>query len=114
MGKREEFAAATAAAAPSAHAAQSAGTGWGALCSGANGLRSLALAGGVALHAMSVYVVATVLPSVVRDIGGLDLYSWSTTIFIVASIAGSALAAGLLKRLGPRRAYALSALAFAA
>ncbi|XOC93967.1 MFS transporter [Burkholderia sp. 22PA0106] len=113
MGKREEF---TAAAAPSTNAATpaiSASTGWAALCSGANGLRSLALAGGVALHAMSVYVVATVLPSVVRDIGGLDLYSWSTAIFIVASIAGSALAAGLLKRLGPRRAYALSALVFA-
>ena len=50
-------------------------TGWAALLLGKNGLRSLALAGGVALHAINVYLVTTILPSVVKDIGGLDYYA---------------------------------------
>ena len=87
--------------------------GWGALLSGANGVRSLALAGGVALHAMNVYIGTTILPSVVRDIGGLDFYAWNTTIFVVASIVGSALAARLLRKAGPRAAYASASALFA-
>lgn len=86
--------------------------GWGDLLSGANALRSLALAGGVALHAVNVYIATTILPSVVEEIGGLDLYAWNTTLFVVASILGSALSAKLLQRLGPRGAYAVAALVF--
>ncbi|MBO9707829.1 MAG: MFS transporter [Caulobacter sp.] len=85
---------------------------WGALFSGANGVRSLVLAGGVALHAVNVYIVTTILPSVVDDIGGLDLYAWNTTIFVVASILGSALAARLLRVAGPGGAYAIAAVTF--
>lgn len=88
--------------------------GWGALLSGGNGVRSLALAGGVALHAINVYIATTMLPSVVRDIGGLDLYAWNTTVFVVASIVSSALSAKLLQHAGPRRAYATAAMLFAA
>lgn len=87
--------------------------GWSVLLSGANAVRSLALAGGVALHAINVYIATTILPSVVRDIGGLDLYAWNTTVFVVASILGSALASNLLKQAGPRGAYAVAAGTFA-
>ena len=66
---------------------------WADLLSGRNGVRSLALAGGVALHAVNVYIATTILPSVVRDIGGLDYYAWNTTLFVVASILGSATSA---------------------
>ena len=86
--------------------------GWGALLSGGNGVRSIALAGGVALHAVNVYVATTILPSVVKDIGGLDLYAWNTTLFVVASIIGSALSARLLQGAGPRGAYAVGSLLF--
>lgn len=86
--------------------------GWGALLAGANGVRSVALAGGVALHAINVYIATTMLPSVVRDIGGLDLYAWSTTIFVVASILGSALSTRLLQRAGPRAAYVIASAVF--
>ena len=75
------------------------------LVTGRNALRSFALAGGVALHAVNVYVVTTVMPSIVRDIGGLEYYAWSTTLFVIASILGSALSAKLIALLGPRRAY---------
>lgn len=86
--------------------------GWGALLSGGNGIRSLALAGGVALHAVNVFIATTILPSVVADIGGLDYYAWSTTLFVAASIVGAALSARLLQGLGPRGAYAAAALIF--
>ncbi|MBP6861808.1 MAG: MFS transporter [Neisseriaceae bacterium] len=80
---------------------------WRALLSGRNGLRSIALAGGVALHAINVYIVVTILPSIIADIGGLAYYAWSTTLFVVTSIVGSTLAAKLIDRLGPRWAYLL-------
>ncbi|APD11355.1 MFS transporter [Pandoraea vervacti] len=88
--------------------------GWRDLLSGNNGWRSLALAGGVALHATNVYVATTVLPSIVKDIGGLDLYSWNTTLFVVASILGSVFAAQMLSSLGPRAAYIGALLGFSA
>ena len=77
---------------------------WGELFSGRNGWRALALTGGVALHAVNVHIVTTVLPSVVREIGGLDWYAWSTTLFVVGSILGATLSVRLLARLGPRGA----------
>ncbi|MDB5781051.1 MAG: major facilitator superfamily 1 [Caballeronia mineralivorans] len=52
---------------------------WSDLLRGKNGFLALALTGGVALYALNVHIVSTVLPSVVRDIGGLDFYAWNTT-----------------------------------
>lgn len=86
--------------------------GWGALLSGTNAIRSLALSGGVALHAINLYIVTTILPSVVRDIGGLDYYAWNTTLFVVASIIGATLSAALMRRAGPRGSYAIAASIF--
>lgn len=85
---------------------------WGDLLTGANGARAVTLAGGVGLHAVNVYIVTTIMPSVVADIGGLDLYAWNTTIFVVASIIGSVYAAKLLQHTGPRLAYMIAAAIF--
>lgn len=93
--------------------APGAAPGWGELLSGTNLLRSLALSGGVTLHAVNLYIATTILPSVVRDIGGLDYYAWSTTVYVVASIVGAAVSARLLVRVGPRAAYPMAALVFA-
>ena len=86
---------------------------WSELLSGRNGLRSLALAGGVALHAINVYIVTTILPSVVKDIGGLEYYAWNTTLFVVASILGSALSPKGMDAFGPRHAFLLAIAVFA-
>lgn len=83
---------------------------WGDLLRGRNGLLAVALTGGVALHAINVHIVTTVLPSVVQDIGGLDWYAWNTTLFVVASIVGAAVSVRLLAARGPRGAC-LAALA---
>jgi MFS family permease len=93
--------------------AQPATAAWRDLLQGKNGLIALALTGGVALHAVNVHIVSTVLPSVVQDIGGLDLYAWNTTLFVVASIVGAALSVRLLSASGPRAAYLVALLVFA-
>ncbi|KOQ56133.1 MFS transporter, partial [Achromobacter xylosoxidans] len=87
---------------------------WADLLRGRNALRSIALAGGVALHAINIYVVTTILPTIIREIGGLTYYAWNTTLFVAASIVGSALSAKLIDRLGPRLAYLLALAVFSA
>ncbi len=104
---------ASAAARPDVNAAaHDTNVGWHALLSGANGMRSLALAGGVALHAINIYIATTILPSVVRDIGGLEYYAWNTTLFMAASIVGAPLSANVLGRFGPRAAYLVALVVF--
>ncbi|WP_295805671.1 MFS transporter [uncultured Nitratireductor sp.] len=88
--------------------------GWADLISGGNLLRSLALSGGVALHAVNLYVSTTILPSVVREIGGLDYYAWNTTLFVIASILGAALSSPVLTQAGPRAGYGIAAVIFMA
>ena len=86
---------------------------WGELLSGRNALRSIALAGGVALHAVNVYIATTILPSVVEDIGGLEYYAWNTTLFVAASIFGSALSPKTMHIFGPQRAFLVAIALFA-
>jgi MFS family permease len=86
---------------------------WSDLFAGRSAVYSVALGGSVALHAVNIYVASTIMPSAVQDIGGLDYYAWSTTLFVLASILGSALSARLLQRAGARAAYGIAALIFA-
>ena len=94
--------------------AQASGASWADLLHGANALRSIALAGGVALHAINVYIATTILPSIIKDIGGLEYYAWNTTLFVVTSIVGSALSARLIQAWGPKAAYLLAVAVFSA
>ncbi|WP_067340266.1 MFS transporter [Stappia indica] len=86
--------------------------GWADLLSGGNLVRSLALSGGVALHAVNLYISTTILPTVVREIGGLDFYAWNTTLFVIASILGAALSSPVLAQTGPRGGYIVAAAVF--
>lgn len=85
---------------------------WADLLRGTNALLTIALTGGVALHAINIYIVTTILPSVVNDIGGLEYYAWNTTIFVATSIVGSALSSKILNNLGPKFAYLTALLLF--
>ena len=89
------------------------GPGWSALLSRAHLVYIVILGGGVMLYALDIYIAATVLPSAVKDIGGLDYYAWSTTLFVIAAILGSAFSGRLLQVTGPRGAYSVAALVFA-
>ncbi|MBV2142456.1 MFS transporter [Falsochrobactrum sp. TDYN1] len=95
------------------HKPASGTAGWGELFAGRNAIRSLTLVGGVALHAINVFIATTILPTVVRDIGGMDYYAWNTALFVTASILGSALVPRLLSQTGPRHAYLAAAAIFA-
>lgn len=87
---------------------------WSELFAGRNAARAVMLAFAVVLHAVNVFLATTILPSIVADIGGLDYYAWNTTLFVVASIIGAAGAARLLQSAGPKGAYVIAALLFAA
>lgn len=87
-------------------------TGWAALLTGNNGIKSLALAGGVMLHATDVYLATTIMPSITKDIGGLNFYSWGTTIYIVAALIGSVFSSRNLITQGPRVAYRTAIISF--
>jgi MFS family permease len=87
--------------------------GWLSLFRDGNALLSVMITGGVAIHAQSMRVVATTLPSVVEDIGGLRFFAWTTTVAIVSAIWGAAFSASLVRARGLRHAYRISLTLFA-
>ena len=88
--------------------------GWREMFAGGNGLAASVLVGGVGLQAIETLIGSTLLPSVVKDIGGIDLFAWNTTLFIVASILASVFAAVRPFGIGPRGNYLLAAAGFGA
>jgi MFS family permease len=85
---------------------------WGAMFRGSRGLAAITLASGVGLQALETFIGSTLLPSVVREIGGLELFAWNTTVFIVASIIASIFAAVRPFGFGPRGIYIFAAFGF--
>ncbi len=84
-------------------------TSWLAPFRGVHGVYTLILSLAIGLHAIDVFVVATVLPSVVADIGGAAFYTWSSMLYMVASIVGAASGGRITVNLGYRRGYAAAA-----
>ncbi len=79
--------------------------GWGDLLRGSNGPRALVVGGGMAMHAINVFIVITILPSVVRDIGGISYFAWNTTLYVIASVLAGGFCARILPRIGARAHY---------
>lgn len=73
---------------------------------------TLMLGGGISLHAVEVYISTTVLPSVVRDIGGLPLFAWATTIYVACSLIGSVFITARPRGISLRRTYQIGAVFF--
>jgi MFS family permease len=73
---------------------------------------SLTLA--VSLHAMDAFIVSTVMPSIVREIGGAQFYTWVVMLYMTASIVGAASGAPARLILGTRRGYVTAGLVFLA
>ena len=67
---------------------------------------------GVLLHSMNVLIVATVLPSLVEEVGGATMMSWPTTAFLASSILAATCTGLLTVAIGPRTAYCAGALIF--
>lgn len=70
---------------------------------------------GVAIQAFGWFLVSTIMPSVVLELGSPHLLSWGTTAFLALSIPGSACAGYLKGRHGAKRVLvAASAIVIAA
>jgi MFS family permease len=87
--------------------------GWLELLRGDNAARSAVVGGGMIIHAISTFIVVTILPTVVHEIGGLRFFAWSTTLYVAASVLGGALCARLLVRIGARGSYRAALSCFA-
>jgi MFS family permease len=82
------------------------------LFQGHRAAHTLLLMLGVGVPATGVFIVSTVLPSVVMDIGGAAFYAWSSTLYTVASILGTASGGFVRATLDLRRGYMVGALVF--
>jgi MFS family permease len=85
---------------------------WAELFRGRLLLVTLILNVGVLMHAIDVFVIVAVLPTVVAEIGGAGFYSWTIMVYMVGSIVGAASAARLSSSLDQRRAFVLAAALF--
>ncbi len=64
--------------------------GWGALARGQTLAHVILVMLGISLQAMDMFIVSTILPSIVADIGGAAFYAWPSAIYLVFSIMGAA------------------------
>ena len=79
---------------------------WGDIFTGRTGIYTLVLGLGMALFAINQFIVATIMPTVLEDLGGVQFYSWVFSLFAVGAIIGAASAHGLREAFGLKRAYA--------
>src|SRR5690242_6576628 len=70
------------------------------------------LAGGVLLHSMNVLLLATVLPTIVGELGGAALMHWPTTAFLASSIVAATCTGLLTASLGARTTFCLGTFVF--
>ena len=46
---------------------------------------------GIALHAIDIFIITTIMPTVVNDIGGISYYAWTSMLYMVGTIIGLSL-----------------------
>jgi MFS family permease len=68
----------------------------------------------ITLAAFESFAVATALPVIREDLGGLGLYGWVFSAYLLGSLVGIVIAGDLTDRFGPAVAYGLGLVAFAA
>src|SRR5260370_11624883 len=88
--------------------------GWSALLRPAWLPAVAVLVGGVLLQSMNVLMLATVLPSVVEEVGGATLMSWTSSVFLASSIVAATCSGYLTAIIGARNAFCAGALIFGA
>ena len=87
---------------------------WREVFAGARGRLTVGLLILEALVAMEALIVVTILPAIERDIGGLALYGWTFTSYVLASIGAVPIAGRITDRLGPRRVLAVTVVLYVA
>jgi MFS family permease len=79
---------------------------WADILSGRLAAYTLVLTLGTILFGLNLFVVSAIMPSIVADIGGMQYYSWSFSLFSVGSVIGAASAGPVREALGDRTSYA--------
>jgi MFS family permease len=82
---------------------------WSEIFRNGLGLYSALVIGGIAMNATQMLVIAIIMPTIVRDVGGASFYTWAAMLYTIGAILGGASTATLWGRLGARRAYTLGA-----
>ena len=59
----------------------------------------------VTIVAFQALGIGTAMPAIARDLGGLGLYGWSFSAFMLASIVGTVAAGRAADATGPARPY---------
>jgi MFS family permease len=85
---------------------------WSALLEQPHRLSAAVVVLGILAPAFAAFITATVLPSAIVEIGGLELYAWASTAYAVGSILGSAGSSVVVRRAGMRRAFLIATGAF--
>lgn len=88
------------------------GSGWADMFRGARGVYTILLNLGIGVHAIDIFVITTIMPVVVTDIGGVRFYTWTTMLYMVGTIVGAASGRYVRSVLGRRRGYVAGGLIF--
>ena len=65
---------------------------------------------GAMLHALQILVIAIIMPTVVKDVGGTEFYTWAAMLYTIGSIVGAASIGPVWRALGARRGSVASGL----
>lgn len=90
------------------------GTGWGDMFSGVRGIYTVLLNLGIGVHAIDIFVITTIMPAVVADLGGVSFYAWTTMLYMVGTIVGAASGRYVRSVIGRRGGYVVAGLIFLA
>lgn len=88
--------------------------GWSEILNRTYASRLLLVCLGVWLHAADSLIVATMLPSIVSEIGGRALVAWTSALYEIGSIIAGATSGLIALKSGVRRPMAIAAVTFAA
>src|SRR6516162_9061467 len=86
---------------------------WSEIFRNGLGLYSALVIGGIAMNATQMLVIAIIMPTIVRDIGGARFYTWAAMLYTIGAIVGGASTGTVWGHLGARRTYTLAAGVFA-
>ena len=65
---------------------------WSEIFRNGLGLYSALVIGGIAMNATQMLVIAIIMPTIVRDIGGASFYTWAAMLYTIGSSAAPRLA----------------------
>ena len=88
------------------------GTGWAEMFHGIRGIYTVLLNIGIGVHAIDIFVIATVMPAVVAEIGGVEFYAWTTMLYMVGTVVGAAAGRYARSVYGRRKSYLASGFIF--